>query len=579
MPKHLARTLRLASYCIHRPAKKKAASRPSRWGTPCRGLCAALLLAGALVARANEPALPAPLPTSGLEAAASPSAAEPAADPAPAAPEEKKATSVFANVPPVFIFPRLGLFPVFPEGPGYYSLQDFLCGPYRDKPPAFPFGRLSLKAFPFYDADFRYLDNPKNTQHDWSDIFKRQQIGCDWLFSSGAEVRYRFMNEVDSRLTGFDNQYSLLRTMVYGSLWYQDRLGFYAQYLDAQAFSPDLPVLPIDVNRSDMVDVFIDLKLFEWKDKPVYVRGGRQEMLLGSERLVSPLEWANTLRTFEGVRFFRQGEKFDFTAFWLQPVIPNPSHFDSVGNKQNFSGLWGTYRPKKGDFFDLYYLNLDRALPIATGQNGVRGGYDVNTVGTRYVGSKEGFLWDFEGMMQFGKNVNQSIVAGAATAGLGYVWKDVPMEPQFWTYYDYASGDANPGFGPKFSTFNQLFPFGHYYLGYLDLVGRQNIHDFNMQFMLFPTKWITTLVQYHNFRLDSPRSPLFSAAGVPLRRSATGAAGDDVGNEIDWLMNIHLNAHQDVLLGYSKLYAGSFIKQTGPAVSPELFYAQWQFRW
>ena len=61
---------------------------------------------------------------------------------------------------------------------------------------------------------------------------------------------------------------------------------------------------------------------------------------------------------------------------------------------------------------------------------------------------------------------------------------------------------------------------------------------------------------------------MFSAAGVPLRSDPTGAAGTDVGNELDLLINFHLTAHQDLLLGYSKLFAGSFIRQTGPSMSP-----------
>ncbi len=35
-------------------------------------------------------------------------------------------------------------------------------------------------------------------------------------------------------------------------------------------------------------------------------------------------------------------------------------------------------------------------------------------------------------------------------------------------------------------TFQQLFPFGHFYLGYLDLVGRQNIRDLNFQLSMHP---------------------------------------------------------------------------------------------
>lgn len=486
----------------------------------------------------------------------------------------------FADSPPTLIFPRLGLAPVSPTGPGYYSAWDVITDDYRQKPPPFPWGRISLKPYPFYDVDFRYLDDPDNTYHMWSDVLKRRQIGEGWLFSTGGEVRDRYMNEIDSRLTTTTNRYEQLRTTAYGSLYYYDDVGVFIQYLDAQHFGAELAPLAIDKDRSDLVDLFLDVKLFEWDEHPVIVRGGRQEIILGSQRLVSNLDWANVLRTFQGVRVFRQGEKWDSTAFWLQPILPDPSNFDSPDDQQNFTGLWTTYRSKPGHFWDLYALNLDNSNQIAVGEAGVRGGTNVTTLGTRVIGDIENtWLYDFEGMFQVGKYSNQQLQAGAFTTGAGYNFKDVQMTPQFWVYYDYASGDSNPGEGDKFGTFNQLYPFGHYYLGYLDLVARQNIQDFNIQFVMYPTKWTYVLLQYHNFHLAEAKSPLFGAGGGVSRVDPTGAAGTSVGNEIDLLVNFHLSAHQDILIGYSKLFAGSFIRNTGPDVSPELLYIQHQLRW
>ena len=526
-------------------------------------------------ASAASPVLPA-----GYRSIESTTNAEVAAPTTAPKPKPPNKNSPFAGTPPHLIFARLGLYPVFPTGPGYYSAADVLTGNYRQKPPPFPWGRISLKPFPFYDADFRYLDDPKNTYHMWSDVLKRRRIGEGWLFSTGGEFRDRYMNEIDSRLTPTINRYEQLRTMVYGSMYYHDDFGVFVQYLDAQHFGAELPPLPIDRDPSDLVDLFADLKLLEWDDHPLYVRGGRQELSLGSQRLVSNLDWGNVLRTFQGVRTFRQGEKWDITGFWLQPVVPDPFHFDSSDPRRNFTGIWTTYRSRVGSFWDLYVLNLENSNQVAIGEAGVRGGTNVTTLGTRLIGDLDNtWLYDFEGMLQVGRYSNQQLQAAAVTTGAGYNFKDAPLTPQFWVYYDFASGDSNPGQGGKFGTFNQLFPFAHYYLGYLDLVARQNIQDFNMQFVAFPTKWVYLLAQYHNFHLAQARSPLFTAGGVPLRYDPTGAAGTYVGDEIDLIVNFHLTAHQDILIGYSKLFAGSFIKRTGPDVSPELFYLQHQLRW
>lgn len=486
----------------------------------------------------------------------------------------------FSNTPPIFNFPRLGAYPVVPNGPGYYSAWDYLTGEYRQKPPPFPWGRISLKPFPFYDTNFRYLDAPDNTYFMWSDFMKRRQIGDEWLFSTGGEFRDRYMNEIDSRLTETVNRYEQLRTIVYGSLYHGEDFGVFIQYLDAQHLGNELPPLPIDRDRSDLVDLYVDFKLLEWHDQPVYLRGGRQELYLGSQRLVSNLDWANTLRTFQGVRAFRQGEKWDISAFWLQPIIPNPTYFDSPDERQNFTGVWTTYRGEQGRFWDLYVLNLDNSNRVFAGEGGVLGGQNVTTFGTRIIGDIENtWLFDIEEMLQIGRYSNQRLMAAASTTGIGYNFKNVETTPQIWAYYDFASGDAQPGVGGQFGTFNQLYPFGHYYLGYLDLVARQNIQDFNLQLVCFPTKWVYVLTQYHNFHLAQARSPLFSAGGVPIRVDPTGAAGTDVGDELDILVNFHLTAHQDILIGFSKLFPGRFIRETGPNVSPELFYLQHQVRW
>jgi hypothetical protein len=241
-------------------------------------------------------------------------------------------------------------------------------------------------------------------------------------------------------------------------------------------------------------------------------------------------------------------------AFWTWPVVISPVDFDSENDKETFTGLWTKYRPTKDQSIDLYYLYLDNATPIAGAPAGSRGGFDVNTIGSRYVGAENILVWDFEGMYQFGEHTSQTISASAATAGGGLHFADLPMNPIFWIYYDYASGSHDPGHG-EYGTFNQLFPNGHNYFGWTDLVGRQNIEDLNFQTWFFPSNWITAGVQYHILRLDA----LYNAAGA--------------------VVNFHLSMHSDLELQYSHFDSGTFIKETGSPLSPNFFYLQYTFRW
>lgn len=487
----------------------------------------------------------------------------------------------WSKAPPVSPPPRAGIFVKPPMGPGYFSLLDLIDGNEREKPQVDPLPPSALTTTPAFDFDFRYLEQPGH-EKDFFDPVKRIHLGSDWLLSFGGSFWYRYMHETDSRLNaaGINNDYHLLRTRLHADLWYQDQFRLFAEMLDARALGLDLPALAIDKNHTDMLNLFADVKLGQFMDGPAYLRVGRQELLYGSQRLISTLDWANTRRTFQGVKTFWQTPAFNLDAFWVRPMVTEPNQFDNWDKDRNFVGLWGTYKAIPGQVLDLYYLSLvdNRNVSPAniTQGNVLQGDSILHTIGARWVGDYERILYELEGMYQFGKRSHLDISAFSIASGVGYQLP-LPMNPQFWLRYDFASGDKNHRDG-RSNTFNQLFPFGHYYFGYIDQIGRQNIHDFNAQFTLHPQPWVTFLGQYHRFYLANKRDYLYNAAGAGTIRDITGQSGSHVGDEIDFTINFHLSRHQDVLLGYSKLFTGEFLKNTRPGVSPDLFYAQYNFR-
>ncbi len=289
---------------------------------------------------------------------------------------------------PIRPFGPLGHSPVLQTGPGYYSFWDFVTGNYRQKSPKRPYSPISPIANSFYDADFRYLDDPQNKQTQLFDPLHQISFGQNWYFSTGGEFRWRSMNERNRRFTGVTNNYDLLRTRVYGDLWYKNSFRIFGEFHHAEIANQDLPPLLIDVNRSDFLNLFFDLKVANIADAPVYVRGGRQELYLGSQRLISPLDWVNSRRTFQGVRVFRPGKKVDVDLFWVQPVVPERNELDSVDNDQNFAGAWVTYRPKKGHSIDGYYLFLDDTSPIPI--------LDAGSVATNTHTNWYSILWEEE---------------------------------------------------------------------------------------------------------------------------------------------------------------------------------------
>ena len=240
---------------------------------------------------------------------------------------------------------------------------------------------------------------------------------------------------------------------------------------------------------------------------------------------------------------------------------------------------WST-RGSPNQTVDLYYLGLLESDPLARGRDGVLGDFAVHTLGTRWQGSRENWLWEIETAYQFGHQSNLTRNAGMATGGLGRAFPKWWARPELWFYYDYASGTQNPGDG--YATFNQLFPLGHKYFGYMDIVGRQNILDPNVVMKFYPSKRVNFLLWYHHFNLASARDSLYNAAGAPIRTDPTGRAGTYVGDELDIAINLILNPHADWQFGASHFWAGPYVQRTAtnPAQAQDgsFFYTQFVFR-
>lgn len=484
---------------------------------------------------------------------------------------------------PYRVLPPLGIWAVEPSGPWFYSLADVFLDRVNFKPPPSPYGRFGLFARPDFDVSLEYLRMRSKADEPISlfDALHPLIASDNWLLSMGGEFRWRYMDQYNTTLlNGKGNTYDLFRERLYADLWITPAFRIYAEFLSAQTRFQDAPPIPGNQNLTTLLNAFLEGKLGEIDAAPVYARVGRQELLFGSQRLISPLPWINTLRTFDGARLYRASEKFDLDIFWVQPAFPNSPTATAtfLNHNRSFAGAWATYRPNTDTFIDAYYLFLDN-VPTTTFLGPTPPTVDtVDTLGLAYRGKQGGFLWDLEQMFQTGQYNNRPILADATTAGVGYHFADVLWHPTLWAYYDYASGSENPTGGHYYTTFNQLFPFSHYYLGWLDLVARQNIQDFNAHLYLYPAKSVRFWLQYHHFELANAHDALYNANGTPIARNPSGAAGSNVGDELDFITNFHLSATSDLLLGYSHLFPGLFLLRTGTKTPSDQVFVQYSLR-
>ena len=429
-------------------------------------------------------------------------------------------------------------------------------------------GPIKMKPYKgvFFDNDFSYLQNPclefsdtRDPLSRFTDRAKRLELWPGVMLDLGGEYRIRYHNEQDhglTRLAGLDNTFFLSRLRLYANLELGSYLRLYAEGIDAAITGNQLPARGIEEDRSDILNLFFDLR-HTVAGHALTFRAGRQELLFGGQRLISPLNWGNTRRTFDGFRLIDQFGDFNVSAFAVKPRIVFPTASNRADESVEFMGIYGTFRGWAKNVVELYGLRLDES-------NGAAANFEFYTVGARVKGRHANFLYEVEGAYQGGEFGALDQSAGMFTAGVGYDLSGMlPWKPAVWAYYDWASGDGNPTDGDR-GTFAQHFPLAHAYLGYMDLVGRQNTQSVSLRATVKPIDRLTVQLTGHIFRLDEARDALYNAGGGAIRRDATGASGRDVGREIDLLARVAILPKLELAAGYSHFFAGDFVKATNP---------------
>ena len=146
------------------------------------------------------------------------------------------------------------------------------------------------------------------------------------------------------------------------------------------------------------------------------------------------------------------------------------------------------------------------------------------------------------------------------------------MAPWGTVGFDYASGDDDPA-DSDIGTFDQLFPLGHAFNGYIDIIGRQNIIDLHGTIGFWPiVKKVSVKGDYHLFRLAEDTDALYNAGGGVVRSG--GVNEDDVGSEFDLTVTYTFDRHTTFWLGYSHFFAGDFIEVTGSSSDIDFVYLQ-----
>ncbi|MCE9552890.1 MAG: alginate export family protein [Planctomycetes bacterium] len=426
---------------------------------------------------------------------------------------------------------------------------------------------------PFYDNDFKYLNDPCYDGWHLGERLKQLRACEDsGVLDIGGQYRLRFQDEQNMRglgLTGLSDDFLLRRMRLYADWHVNDWLRCYAEYLSANSDFDDFPPRAIEHDPHEIQNLFVDARVWDTCDGDIWGRVGRQELLYGSQRLISPLDWANTRRTFDGAKLFYRGSDWNVDGFWVRPIFGEPESLNSPDGTQEFYALWGTYKGHEGHVYDLYWIGYhDYDSPFQAGRT-----FAFETVGGRWKGAYCGWLGEVEGGYQFGAFGDMSHSAGFFTLGCGRQLREDCWKPTLWAYYDWASGDDTIGNG-----FNQNFPLGHKYLGFMDFYARTNIEDLNFQLEMQPRKDWKLLLWWHIFHLQNGNDVPYRINGTPFVTTPGGSRY--LGQELDFLATWNMTPHTSWLFGYSHYFTGSWYS-TNPTPPPftgdaDFAYVQYQ---
>lgn len=395
-------------------------------------------------------------------------------------------------------------------------------------------------------------------------------------FGGQGRLRFEHFNNFNF-VSDNDDNYALWRARLHGDLHFGKNVRVFAEGKSAWVDDRDLPggARTLDTDTADILQLFVDVAVPLDDAGTLTFRTGRQMLLFGRQRLVSPLDWSNTIRSWDGVSAIWKTDRWTVTGFWTEFTPVQKYEFNDRDEDDELFGIYATAK-LPGDSawsIDLYWLGHDKEMAAF---NGSAGEQRRQTFGGRLWGPIGDTPFDFEieGAYQGGEIGGDDIDAFMLATVLGYTFRNTITTPRAYLGFDYASGDSTPGGDSE--TFSQLFPLGHAYLGYIDTVGRQNIIDASSGIEAKLHEQVTAALEGHLFWLAENGDAFYNAGGGIVRPA--GASDDHyVGSEIDLTINYKHDRHTSFLFGYSHFFAGEVLDDTAGDADTDFFYVQVQY--
>jgi hypothetical protein len=234
--------------------------------------------------------------------------------------------------------------------------------------------------------------------------------------------------------------------------------------------------------------------------------------------------------------------------------------FDDEINKA--TQVWGIYAVRNEvpviNNVDLYYLGLRKEE--STFDDG-RGREQRHSVGTRIWGKKRGWVYNIEGLYQFGQLASKTISAWTLSADLAYTFANRKFLREIGLKTELISGDHARD-DNYLQTFNPLFPRGAYF-GLAALIGPSNLIDIHPSVAFNLTRAITWNIDFDIFWRNRQSDGIY-APNVELIYSGNGTESKFIGSQLGTDLKFNISPFASASVEFTWFDTGKFLKEVGP---------------
>lgn len=441
-----------------------------------------------------------------------------------------------------------------------------------DKQPEQAAQQAAAQAAPAPPAyqDLRYLEDWSSLRdpalrRDPLDFLKYIPLGKSGAYTSiGGELRERFDYILNATFYPIPEKHIttlLQRYMFHADTHLNKHVRVFTQFATALENGKKFGPFPTDKDTAEIRQGFVEFGSTENPRRSILLRVGRQELAFGQSHFISPGDYFNTRRSFDGVRLQAFRNSLEFNAFFTKPVQINEGAFDdSPEHRQTFyaASIFANNPFAKDGRTAVFYIGLDNKMWCW--QRGC-GRDQRHTLGFRIRGTREKVDYVYEYLAQWGTfRESIPIRAWAFTTDTGYTVPNWRFYPRFGLRVNGTSGDKGTG---SLGTFNPMFP-DHAYSGRIALVGPSNNIDITPNVRLALTRRIYFLPDVAFFWRTSTRDGIYGIVS-PYLSIPTGSTRERfIGSHISLPTQFIINRHLTYTVGFTQFFKGGFIKNLNP---------------